>query len=225
MPATQILVIGEQGTGKSRAWKTMDPKEVLIISPNAKPLPWQGSAKDYIVGQNRIQTKELRQIPAILNKVNKELLHVKSVLIEDLTHFYNARTTSASFLARTQGNDAFAKWGELAADVAQIFAIGETFRDDLNIVYNGHTEMHDTGTIGMLSPGKLLDKDIKPPSYFTYVLHSLARKAGNNQIEYSLLTNKDGTYDAKTPEECFKTLLIPNDMKLVITTIRDYQGN
>jgi len=224
MPATQILVIGEQGTGKSTAWETMDPSSTIIISPNSKPFPWEGSAAQYIVGKNRLQTKKLTDIPATLEEINSKMLHVKTVLIEDITHFYTARITSKEFMARSSGNDAFARWNEFAADVARIINLGETFRDDLTIVFNGHTEMHDTGIIGMLSPGKLLDKDIKPPSFFTYVLHSLFVKDEKNSV-YRFLTNKNGTHDAKTPKGCFKDLLIPNDMNAVITRIREYQGN
>lgn len=224
MPATQILVIGEQGTGKSTAWENVDSGITVIVSPNSKPLPWRDSAKQYIVGKNRIQTKELTQLPGVLSVINKDMPHIKNILIEDFTHFFNARTTSKAFAARKLGNDAFAKWGELAADVAACIDIGETFRDDLTIVYNGHTEMNDDGLIAMLTPGKLLDRDIKPPSYFTYVLHSLAVKEEKG-IEYKFLTNKNGTHDAKTPKGCFNDLLIPNDMKLVIDTIRKYQGN
>jgi hypothetical protein len=84
--------------------------------------------------------------------------------------------------------------------------------------------MHDTGLIAMLSPGKLLDKDIKPPSYFTYVLHSLVVN-NDNKMNYKFLTNKNGTHDAKTPRGCFTELLIDNNMKNVIETIRKYQGN
>lgn len=224
MPATQILVIGDQGNGKSTAWETVNHEETVIISPNAKPLPWEGSAKQYIVGKNRIQTKELTDIVPVLEKVNKDMPHVKNILIEDLNHFYTARTTSQKFMSRNIGNDAFAKWNEFAADIARIIAIGDTFRDDLNIVYHAHTEMHDTGLIAMLSPGRLLDKDIKPAGFFTYVFHAIVT-VDEKGPKYRFLTNKDGRHDAKSPKGCFKELLIPNDMKMVIETIRKYQGN
>lgn len=223
MPATQILVIGDQGTGKSSAWASMNPEETLIITPNAKPFPWEGSAKQYVIGKNRVQTKELSAIPALLEKINKERLNVKTVLVDDLTHFFNARTTSPAFVARRLGNDAYAKWGELANDVARCIDLGETFRDDLTIVYNGHTEMNDEGLVAMLTPGKLLDRDIKVPSYFTYVFHSLVVK-NEKDIEYKFLTNKDGRHDAKTPRGCFTQLLIDNDMKMIIDRIRKYQS-
>jgi len=223
MPATQILVIGDQGTGKSTSWENMNPAETIIISPNAKPLPWPGSAKQYIVGKNRIQTKNITDIPGLLTVINDSKPEIKNVLVEDLNHFYNARTTSPEFFARKNGNDAYAKWGELGNDVARIIAVGEKFRDDLNIVYHAHTELHEDGQIGMLSPGKLLDREIKPASYFTHVLHTLVNKTDKG-IEYVFLTNKNGTHDAKTPKGCFKQLLIPNDIKTVIEAVRSYHN-
>lgn len=223
MPANQILVLGDQGSGKSTSWENMNPAETVIISPNAKPLPWAGSVKQYIVGKNRIQTKMLTDIPGLLTVINDSKPEIKNILVEDLNHFYNARTTAPEFVARKAGNDAYAKWGELGYDVARIIAVGEKFRDDLTIVYNAHTELHDDGQIGMLSPGKLLDREIKPPSYFTHVLHALVNKTDKG-IEYMFLTNKNGTHDAKTPKGCFKQLMIPNDIRVVIDTIKQYQN-
>lgn len=224
MPATQILVLGNQGAGKSTAWETMNPDEVVIITPNAKPLPWAGSAKHYIVGKNRIQTNKLTDIPVILKKINKDMLNVKVVLIEDITHFFNAKTMSADFTGRKFGNDAFAKWGEFANEVGQVIVGAETLRDDLTIVYHGHTESADDGRIVMQTPGRLLDKDFKIQSYFTYVLHALIIKQEKG-VTYKFLTNDDGSHEAKTPRGCFKDLLIDNDIKIVIETIRKFQGN
>lgn len=222
MPATQILVLGEQGVGKSTAFENLDPKSTLVISPNAKPLPWAGSSKQYIVGKNRIQTKELTAVPAVLTKVNTDMPEIKVVLIEDLTHYFNARTTSDAFMARKLGNDAFARWGELANDVARVIDVGSNFRDDLTIVYNAHTEKNDQDLVVLLTPGKLLDRDIKPTSYFTYVFHALVVKTDKG-IDYRFLTNKDGIHDAKTPKGCFTDLLIPNDMDQIIKRIKEYQ--
>lgn len=222
MPATQILVIGDQGTGKSTAWETMDQNEVLIITPNAKSLPWGGSTKQYEVGKNRIQTKKLTDVPGVLEKVNKDLKNIKYVLIEDLTHFFNARTTSADFVAQGKTKDSYSRWGELANDIKAVIDLGDNFRDDLFIIYNAHSELKEEGIVGMLTPGKLLDRDIKLPSYFTYVFHSVVVKSDKG-MEYKFLTNKDGTHDAKTPKGCFKDLLVTNDMKMIIKRIRDYQ--
>ena len=42
-----IGIVGESGTGKSTALRTLDPKETLIISCIGKPVPIPGWKKDY----------------------------------------------------------------------------------------------------------------------------------------------------------------------------------
>lgn len=224
MPATQILVFGSQGSGKSSAWENVPPSQTIIITPNIKPLPWGGSAKQYTIGVNRVHTREIVHIPTLLEKISKEYPHVNYVLIEDLTHFFNARTTDQKFIDRKMGNDAYAKWNELGADVLRaIDKKVETLRDDLFIVYHGHEDINDQGEVVLQTPGKLLDNTVKVPSYFTYVLHTLARKTDKG-IEYVYLTNKDGIHDAKTPKGCFNELYIPNDIMKVFERIKEYQG-
>jgi hypothetical protein len=226
MPATQILVVGTPGSGKSSAWDKVNPLETVVITPNAKPLPWEGSAKNYIPGKNRIQTDKLVDVPGVLRLINKDKPEIKNILIEDLTHYLSARTLSSEFMARKVGNEAFARWNEFAADVAAVIKAGDApdFREDLNIVYNGHTELDDSGQVVLQTSGKLLDRDFKIQSYFTYALHALAKKVGDD-IQYKFLTNKDGIHEAKTPRGCFKEKLIDNDMAAVIKRIREYQGN
>lgn len=226
MPATQILVVGSPGSGKSTSWESMPPEEVIVITPNAKPLPWANSAKSYIPGKNRIQTDKLSEVPGILKHINEKKPEVTKVLIEDLTHFMSARTLSPEFMARKLGNEAFARWSEFAADVAAVIKAGDSkdFRDNLTIVYNGHTEVDDRGKVVLQTAGKLLDRDFKIQSYFTYVFHALVKEE-NEKIVYKFLTNTDGINEAKTPRGCFADLLIDNNMKYVINTIRAYQGN
>lgn len=226
MPATQILVVGNHGSGKSTAWETMNPGETIVIAPNAKPLPWEGSARQYVVGRNRIQTDKLTEVPAILKHINDNKREVVNILIEDLTHFMSARTLSPEFVARKNGNEAFARWSEFAVDVSRVIKSGDdpSFRDDLNIVYHGHTEINDMGQVVLQTSGKLLDRDFKIQSYFTYVFHALVKKEGDN-ILHKFLTNTDGIYEAKTPKGCFPARYIDNDMKTIINRIREYQGN
>lgn len=224
MPATQVLVIGRQGTGKSTSWEKMNPEECVIITPNAKPLPWGGSRKQYIVGKNRIMTNQLTDIPTVLQTVNGTMKHIKYVLIDDFTHYFNARIMNPEFINRKFGNDAYAKWNELGADIFVIITgLVENFRDDLYIVYNAHTEVDDEGQVVLQTPGKLLDKSIKIDSYFTYVFHTQVIK-GETGMTYKFLTNNNGTHSAKTPKGCFTEKLIDNDIKAVLDRIHEYNN-
>lgn len=42
-----ILIIGESGSGKSTAIRTLDPKETFIINVLGKDLPFKESRKNY----------------------------------------------------------------------------------------------------------------------------------------------------------------------------------
>ncbi len=98
-------------------------------------------------------------------------------------------------------------------------------RDDLNVIVIGHTErntdVNGNSVITLQTVGKLLDNQIKIPSYFTYVLHTDVKEV-NGKMEYSLLTNSDGLRLAKSPEGCLDKFE-PNDYKLILDKIAKYQ--
>lgn len=223
MPAKLILVEGPSGTGKSTAWENINEKETIVITPNAKDLPFGGGSSKYVIGKNRIQINELKDLPKTLKQINDTALHIKHILIEDFTHFFNARLMDKGFIARKLGNDAFAKWNELAADTLPVITgNAESFRDDLFIVFNAHVELNENGIQALQTPGKLLEKSINIVSYFTYVLHTVPVKTDSG-MKYQFLTNFNGTHEAKTPKGMFKELFIPNDIAQVIETIKSYQ--
>src|SRR5690606_9335533 len=212
MPAVQVLVIGNPGTGKSTSWENMNPEECVIITPNAKPLPWEGSRKQYEIGRNRIMTNKLVDLPAILKTISSNFPQVKYILVDDLTHFFNARTLDPTFINRKFGNDAYAKWNELGADIfAAVAGVETELRDDLIVVYNAHTEMGDDGKVVLQTPGRLLDKTVKIDSYFTWIFHTRVIR-GEMGISYKFLTNDDGECLAKTPKGAFPEQLVDNDM-------------
>ena len=42
-----IYIIGEPGSGKTTSIRNLDPETTVILSPNAKPLPFRGANKMY----------------------------------------------------------------------------------------------------------------------------------------------------------------------------------
>ncbi len=95
----------------------------------------------------------------------------------------------------------------------------------MNVIVIGHTErgtdVNGNSIITLQTAGKLMDNQIKIPSYFTYILHSNIQET-NGKMEYSFLTNSDGTKLAKSPEECLEKFE-PNDYKLILDKISKYQ--
>jgi deoxyadenosine/deoxycytidine kinase len=226
MAATIILVEGNMGSGKSSSWESMDESKTYIISPNSKPLPFEGYAKRYNAQNKNISFNvQLNDLGSLLSNISEKAPNVEYVLIEDITHFWNAITTDAKFIAKKSGGEAFAKWNELAGQIfSNIFLASQKMRDGMFVIINAHTEGKESGRVELLTPGKILEQQIKIPSYVTYVFHSLVIPE-NGKPTYKFLTNDDGVHESKTPRNCFKELYIDNDMKSIITRIKEYQGN
>lgn len=216
-----ILVEGQPGTGKSRAILNLDPKSTLVIKPNNKDLPFQGSRSKYKIGDNMVVTSEIRDINPLLQKAN-EGERFKTVIIEDFTHYLSKR------VMKDAPEKGYEKWTRLAIDVFDSFLeIESRLRADLYIIVIAHSQMskdeNDVKEFALQTPGKILDNQIKIPSYFTYVLHSDVEEDENGSVRYYFLTNRDGTKrEAKSPEGCLE-LREENDYKAIIEKIEKYQ--
>lgn len=215
-----ILVIGEPGTGKSRAMLNLDENTTLLVKPNRKELPFKGGAVKYSTKKgNVVHCTTFPELKTILTKAN-EGVNFKTIVIEDFTHFLTSRVMADVKIT------GFNKWSDLAADVFNsLIKMEEKLRDDLNVIIIGHTEkntdVQGNSIITLQTVGKLLDNQIKIPSYFTYVLHTNVQEI-NGKMEYSFLTNSDGVRLAKSPEGCLEKFE-PNDYALILDKITKYQ--
>lgn len=218
-----ILVVGEPGTGKSRGIKNLDPKTTFVIKPNNKQLPFKGANKLYGKDAgNTFVTNDIEQAGKLIRKISLESKSIKTIVIEDLTHFFSAR------VMRDKEVSGFGKWMDLASDVFTAFiAVEAELRPDLNLIMIGHSTANQDAAgnffIGLQTPGKLLENNIKIPSYFTYVLHTEVKESSGDTPIYSFLTNREGGKLAKSPEGCLP-LHIENDYKKIFDLIETYQN-
>ena len=217
-----ILVLGEPGTGKSRAIKSLDPKTTFIIKPNNKQLPFQGAGKLYGKDHGNVfVSNTIKDAGNLIRVINQKQEHIKTVIVEDLTHFFSARVMN------DKDTGGFGKWMDLAHDVFTSFVeVESSLRPDLNLIIIGHTAISQNAegefVTQLQTPGKLLENAIKIPSYFTYVLHSVAKETKEG-TEYYLLTNRQDGKLAKSPEGCLP-MHIENDYQLVLDSINKYQN-
>ena len=221
--AELILVMGDSGTGKSTSLRTLDPKETIVISPNAKSLPFPGGKSKYNKANgNLLKSTNMDALQKTFIAISEKKPHIKTVILEDFTHFFSARIFDPTFLSRNTGGEAFQRWNDFGASVfAALFQKTENLREDLDIIIVHHTEVKEDGTVGFKSAGKLLDNTIMLPSYFTWIFHTLTMQ-GENGSRYVFQTNVDGGRHAKSPMGAFDEIYVDNDMRAVLDVIHAY---
>ena len=89
--------------------------------------------------------------------------------------------------------------------------------DDTIVYFLHHIDQDENGIIKPKTQGRMLDEKLNLAGLFTTVL--LAKTDGE---DHWFMTKSDGKSVVKTPMEMFDDEKIPNDLKLVDTTIRAY---
>lgn len=227
--ARLIGIAGPAGSGKSTSLRNLNPKETFIITPTKvdelNPNDYKKVDKSGENG-NLYVTKDMKKMKKLRDKVAKDegYSHIKFLVLEDQTHFFNHMTQSDAFRARNSGGEAFARWADFGADYSNSLLRGvEDLRHDLTIIVCFHVEetMTPLGPkLKLKTPGTLLEREIDIPSYFTNFLYTKVIPVNPQEPQppserYKFVTNDDGYAPAKTKFGAFDELYIPNDIKLV----------
>lgn len=115
----------------------------------------------------------------------------------------------------------------MAQHAYQVIKDAMNLRDDLYVVFLTHSENQGD----KLNPyyviktqGKMLTNVITLEGLFTYVFFTEIVRDDDGNPAYRFKTNSDGTCTAKSPMGLFDTLLIDNDLNMVISKIKEYNG-
>lgn len=94
MSARTICIVGEPGSGKTTAFRNLDPKETFIISISGKPLSFKGWKKMYtpltVKNEKNVVTysgnyyvsDQYDKIINVLNLINLKLTQYKNIIID-----------------------------------------------------------------------------------------------------------------------------------------------
>lgn len=194
-----VLVVGWTGSGKTSSLRNFNEDEVEILNVAGKPLPFRKKLPT-------CNNPKYENIKATL-KANR----VKCYVIDDSQYlmafeaFDNAKVTG------------YGKFTDLAVNFRNLIdsAIRDTSADTI-VYFLHHAELTEDGRIKAKTLGKMLDNQLTVEGLFSIVL--LAQVEGS---DHYFITNTDGSNPAKSPMEMFE-LKIPNDLKFVDTTIREY---
>ena len=208
-----LLIMGEQGSGKSFSLRNLPPKEHFYIDCDKKGMNYKGWRNDYSEEQkNYIKCNDGEIIVNLLKNISEKAKHIKYVSIDTINSIMIADELKRS---KQKGYD---KWDDMANIILQIIMVVPDLRDDLTVIFIGHTQTSDDGFTQLKTNGRKLNK-IGVEGYFNTVLLAKCVNAENNEYVFETKANNS---TARTPYEAFDTMTIPNDIVKVIEVIREY---
>lgn len=235
--ANSILVLGFTGQGKTSSLfpdpenniKGLNPKETFIISVTNKPLAIRGWKKMYTYYSKENPNGNLyicdkpETIVALVKNIISKKPEIKNIVIDD---FHYLMVEESMNRINEKG---FEKFNTLAKNLFDLIKLSFVVPENINLIFMAHPEIEDA-RYKLKTIGKLVDKNITPEGYFTYLLCSSVEYNDDGRAIYGFYTNNTIDFKtgnkiiAKTPKGLFKDLIIPNDMGYVIEEIEKYNN-
>ena len=196
-----VLILGASGSGKSASLRNFEPTEIGIYNVASKPLPF-------------------RKQMMLVNHVNYD--RITAGLKSNKLRCYaidDSQYLMAFSLFDRAKETGYQKFTDCALNFYNLVqtVINNTSKDTV-VYFLHHTERDDSGHIKAKTSGKMLDNQLTLEGLFSIVL--LCETDGQR---HWFTTQSDGFTTAKSPMEMFEPQ-IPNDLKMVDTTIRNYYG-
>lgn len=211
-----IAVMGESGSGKTTAMRTLDPKETYYIDCDGKGLSWKGWRQQYNKENvNYFRSDNQDSIVALMNRISEKKPEIKNIVID------TANSIMVADEFRRMKEKGYDKWQDLAMSVYTITTTASKLRDDLNVIVLFHVQIEKDENTGrqftrILTNGKMLNK-VGLEKYFTTVLLSKRNDSGEYVFE-----TKTNNSTVKTPLDAFEKEQIPNDMQAVLDVLKEY---
>ncbi len=210
----RILILGEPGSGKSASLRNLPPEQTYYIDADGKGLPWKNWRDEYSTEKhNYTRTDDHDKIQALIDNIAEKGTNIHYIVVDTL----NAVMLRDEF-DRSKGKG-FDKWLDLATCVYEMIRKASTYRDDLTIIFLGHTQTDrdDNGYMftRMKTSGRKLDK-ICLESLFNTVIMTKATEDG---YVFELHANNS---TVRTPMGAFEENTIPNDITTVLNVLKEY---
>jgi len=221
MASKLIGIVGQTGTGKSTAIKHLDPKETYIINVAKKELPFKGSEKLYNAeNKNYKEVDDANEITRLLRTISDKAPHIKNIVIEDSNYIMGFNIVSK---ATEVG---YTKFSLMAKDMVDLFRESRKLREDITVFYLTHPEtIEDGGDIvgyKIKTAGKLIDNQVLLEGLMTVCLYTYVDENKDGTASYHFITNRFKKMPAKSPDGMFAEVKIPNNLQLVVDTVKKY---
>lgn len=209
-----VLIIGRSGSGKTYSIKNFKPDEVGVISVEKGRLPFKSDIKVTKVPKDptKGEARDAAQLNAakyswVMSVIQRA--KTKSVVIDDSQYML---VNELFDRVNERGYDKFSSMASKFRDL--IHFINDLEEDDKIVYFLHHSELDTDGREKVKTIGKMLDEKLTVEGCFDIVLYCQ---------DHKFFTQANGQSTAKTPEDMFP-LEIPNDLKMVDETIREYYG-
>jgi energy-coupling factor transporter ATP-binding protein EcfA2 len=225
------LLVGPSGSGKSTSFRTLDPDKTMIIciTDNRLPFPKSGSMYNKERG-NKIEYKDIpgttmkERYDVIINyleHVSEKKEEIKTVIIDDAGYLM-----SMELMERAK-ETGFKKFTEAAMHMTSLLTKCRTLRDDLDIVLTFHEDLTIVDGITPIRdirlPGKLVKDQFHPSEICTTTVYMDVSFDKEKNAVHNFVVKKTPDYvKAKSPMGMFESSKIPNDLKLLLDTAREY---
>lgn len=221
--ATDVLIIGESGSGKSTSYRNLDPKETFIFNCSKKPLPFKGSASMYTKFNPQDQTGNLfssinpESIIKIISWIGKAS-HIKNVILDDANFIMQQEFISRAF---EKGYD---KYNSIGANFSNVILALKNLPSDKFIFVSMHpdiaTDADGNKIVKPKTVGTMVDRYLDIPGMFSIVLGTKV-KITDDYHEYIFVTQRTNSEPLKSPMGMLE-LEEPNDLKVIRDKIIDY---
>ena len=210
-----VCVMGESGSGKTTAMRTLDPKTTYYIDCDGKGLSWKGWRGQYSeAGKNYFSCRDIPKIERILCKISEKRPEIRTIVIDTLN------TCMVDKEVKGMKENGFGKWIDLTQFVWDMVETAGRQREDLTVIFVMHSETvrDDYGYVftHIRTNGRKLEKLVLE-SLFGTVLLAKRTEDGRNIFETQA---KNST--AKSPMGAFESFEIENDMQKVLDALADY---
>lgn len=215
-----VQISGKPATGKTTGARTLNPKTTYIIDSDEKGLPWKGWAKDYnSENKNYVKTSDPSQIYKIVKAVHDSRPEVNCLIIDTIN---TVMSNEEMAILKDPSRDA---WKDLAVDIYDLYKlIRQLPREDLIVFVMAHIEPYDVNGVTnyrTMTNGKKLSK-LNLNSHLRYNLYTEVVHNPIKEVnEYSLITQSDGTTEARSVMGVFESKRIPNDLEQVRLLIQE----
>lgn len=207
--ALGVLIIGKSGSGKSTSMRNFKKGEVGIISATNKPLPFRSDL-------DRTFSTDIKKIGDLLGNPN---VKTRSIVIDDAGYLITDKFMKGHAVTG-KGNAVFELYNDLADSFYTLIRKIDDAPADMIVYMVMHEDKNDFGDITVKTIGRLLSEKVDIPGLFTICLRCVTKEDGSHVF----LTQSSGYDVAKTPMGMFDSKEIPNDLKMVDDTIREYYG-